>query len=248
MRYTKNNLANKIFCLGAENHALLIKAINLGLYKEAKILRENDQVLFDLLCKSLKFDFVAEVAFGRTLLVGEGNMSFSLSLAKKPAVDPRNLTVSVFETHNQLSNEAFLNTIKLKKLGSIVHYNVDSTKLSNKLEWKKFDNIIFQFPHTGSREPIEGRNPNYILVRDFLKSARSHLYPNRKILITTVNSSYYNGIFSFEEAAKKAGFYISSSHPFAPSSFAGYTHTMTNEDESGINEYRKFITHIFRPK
>lgn len=87
-------------------------------------------------------------------------------------------------------------------MGTTVLHGVDATKLSSSFGSWLFDNIVFQFPHTGSREVLEGRNPNFILVRDFLKSAGMQLARGGQVLVAAVDSPHYQGAFQFEEAAK----------------------------------------------
>ena len=88
----------------------------------------------------------------------------------------------------------------------------------------RFETIIFQFPHTGSREPIEGRNPNFILVRGFLMSVKSLLSASGKVVITAVDSPHYRGAL----AAKEAGFAAPLVYSFDPKAYLGYEHTMTH--------------------
>ncbi|NBX02457.1 MAG: DUF2431 domain-containing protein [Alphaproteobacteria bacterium] len=163
-----------------------------------------------------------------------------------PQINASQLVASTYEAKNNLSQEAAANAKELQSLGVIVLHSVNAAKLASALGSWKFDNIVFQFPHVGSREPVEGRNPNFILVRDFLKSAARQLQGNGKVLISAVDSPHYHGAFQFDEAAEAAGFKDPASYPFEPSEFPGYEHTMTNEDESAIDHHRKFRTWVFR--
>ena len=52
-------------------------------------------------------------------------------------------------------------------------------------------------------------------------------------------------VFQFEEAAKIAGYKKPEVYAFDPSTFNGYKHTMTHEDESAIDEYNSFSTWVF---
>lgn len=198
--------------------------------------------------KAKAFDFVAQIANGKTLLVGEGNLSFSLSLTRDARINPSRLTTTTFEYLSELPSEAKENAKQLRSLGTSVLFNVDATKLSSALGWTKFDNIVFQFPHAGSREPVEGHNPNFILIRDFLKSAFHQLMRGGKVLISTVDSPHYRGAFQFEDAASAAGFAPPESYPFDPSRFRGYHHTMTHQEGSALENHDKFVTWVFRPK
>ncbi len=233
--------------LTSSNRDLINRSFNLGLYEEIQVLKQIAQQLHYLLKSSLsKIDFVSEVSGGNTLLVGEGNLSFSLSLVEKASINPRYLTATVFEIEDEVSEYTLFNAKNLLELGTEVIFEVDATDLKTAFGYQKFDNIIFQFPNVGSREPVEGRNPNYILIRDFLKSAKSQLNEDGKVLIITVNSSYYNGVFHFEEAAHKAGFEQPEIYSFDLDDFPEYIHSMANENESAIEDYDSFCTYVFK--
>lgn len=246
--FTQNRSAHSQIAqqLSIKAQILISECLDYGLLEEAKELQRIDNQLICLLTKGSRFDFVGTIASGITLLVGEGNLSFTYSLTRKKRINPSNLIATTFESEKELSDEALLNKEELEELGVMVLGGVDATKLTSVFGNTRFDNILFQFPHSGSREPIEGRNPNFILVRDFLKSAKRHLNQNGVVLITTVDSPHYRGAFQFDEAAEKAGFGEPVVYRFAPSYFYGYTHTMTNEDESSIDDHKQFGTWVFR--
>ena len=69
--------------LGVENQKLISRAIDLQQFDIVYELEHYDRQLCNLYSQKTRFDFVAHVADGKSLLVGEGNMSFALSLAKK---------------------------------------------------------------------------------------------------------------------------------------------------------------------
>lgn len=192
------------------------------------------------------FDLVGAAARGRTLLIGEGNLSFSLSLARMSRITPSRLTATTFETERELTPEAQANARSLRALGATVLYGVDATDLGSAFGSMLFDAIVFQFPHVGSRDPVEGRNPNFILVRDFLRSTASQLGRGGSVLISAVDSPHYEGAFQFEDAAEDAGFMPPESHPFDPDTFPGYEHTMTHQDGSALENHNAFRTWVFR--
>jgi hypothetical protein len=113
---------------------------------------------------------------------------------------------------------------------------------------KKFSTIIFQFPHTGNRDPLYGHNPNFVLIRRFIKSAAYCLEEYGRIMITAVDNSHYRGAFKFEEAAKEAGYKQPEVFSFNLSNFPGYFHTNTNDDDSAVDNYHRFKTWIFTRK
>ena len=232
--------------LGLMNQCLIHQSLNLGLLYEAKQLQRLDDDLAWLLQKAAGFNFISAIADGKTLLVGEGNLSFALSIAKKKRINPAKLVASTYEAKSNLSEAAASNASHLRMLGTTVLHGVDATKLSHALGSWRFDNIAFQFPHVGSREPEEGRNPNFILIRDFLKSAYQQLKPGGQVLISAVDSPHYQGAFQFEEAGELAGFKPPVSYPFEPSDYPGYNHTMTNDNEGALNSHDEFRTWIFK--
>ena len=192
----------------------------------------------------MSFNFINTVANGTTLFVGEGNFSFCLSIARQLR-NPTNIIATTFENQNEFSELTKTNISKLQSLGVRVFYNSDATKVHNDFARCRFNNIIFQFPHTGSREPIDGRNPNFILLRDFLKSAKPLLLFGGKVIITVVDSPYYQGAFQFKEACRVAGYRNVTGYNFNLLHFANYIHTMTNEDESAISKNDKLMTVVF---
>ncbi|KAL5548723.1 hypothetical protein UlMin_003954 [Ulmus minor] len=116
------------------------------------------------------------------LLVGEGNFSFSLSLARSfgsasnifaTSLDPYDAVIIKY-------SEAKSNLEKLKELGASLSHGVDATNMENHrdLRMRKFDRVIFNFPHAGFHAKED--NPNMImmhrgLVYGFLRNAKSML-------------------------------------------------------------------------
>lgn len=232
--------------LALQNQLLISKCVDLGRFDIIKDLKKIEQELSWALKRSSKsFDFISAVAKGKTLFVGEGNLSFALSIAKKLQVSSQNMIATVFESKRVISDITRDNAEELERLGINVIFSVDATKLSGIFGIRRFDNIIFQFPNVGSREPIRGRNPNFVLIRDFLKSSAGQLNHNGKVIISAVDNPHYNGAFGFDEAAEYAGFATPEVYPFDPNDFSGYVHTMTLEDESAIEDHNKFSTWVF---
>ncbi len=231
--------------MGVESQRLLSRTLDLGLVDKAKQIQWIDVQLIDLLHKT-SFDFVEVVARGRTLLVGEGNLSFTRSLANSPNVITNKLVASTFEKTDDLLEETIANATVLRGMGATVLHGVDATSLSKTLGSWLFDAIVFQFPHAGSREAVGNHNPNFILVREFLQSAAAQLYSGGQVLISAVDTPHYRGAFQFEEAAVEAGFNPPEIYPFDPSAFVGYEHTMTHQTGSALDQHDAFSTWVFR--
>ena len=194
------------------------------------------------------FDLVSEIASGRCLLLGEGNLSFARSLLNFQKISPSKLVATTFERPNSLSDRARMNAKYLYYNGAVVLHGVNARKLDATLKRRRFSIIIFQLPHTGRRRPVEGKNPNYVLVRDFLNSAKHHLFRSGVVCISAVDNLHYQGAFQFEKAAAFAGYYPPSIYKFEPKRFKGYVHTMTNETGSALGRHSDFKTWVFRPK
>jgi 25S rRNA (uracil2634-N3)-methyltransferase len=233
--------------LGLKTQQLISRSLDLGILHEIPQLKQIDTELVWLFKQvTAAFDFVSTIAKGRTLLVGEGNLSFALSLAGMELINPRQLTATTYETTNELSEAAQENANTLRYAGARVLHGIDATKLPATFGRERFDTIVFQFPNVASREPVEGHNPNFILVRDFLISAAAQLASGGQVLISAVDSPHYRGAFQFEEAAALAGFQEPLSYPFDPAAFSGYEHIMTHEDGSALDNHDAFATWLFR--
>ncbi len=145
------------------------KQIEQGYYSKAQELKALDRELCILYKSITKYDFLSKITAGNTLLVGEGNLSFTISLVKKLQLLP-SLITSAYENYSELSEYGKFNAQLLKQAGIKVLYGLDSAKLHKNFYSNAFDTIIFQFPHSGSREGINGVNANYVLVRNFIIS------------------------------------------------------------------------------
>lgn len=156
---------------------LNLKQIEQGYYSKVKELRALGHELYILYKSITKYDFISKIKEGNTLLVGEGNLSFTNSV---------------------------------------------------------------------SREGINGVNANYVLVRNFIISASHILKRNRVVLITAVDSDFYNNMFRFDELAEELRINLPTKYKFDPKDYPEYEHTMTHQEESGIDDYSKFATYEFR--
>jgi len=183
---------------------------------------------------------------GKTLLIGEGNFTFANSIIMMLELGISNLTATALEAENKLDEETKAAIEEIQQTGGAVILGVDAAKLSDSLSGQRFDTIIFQFPHVGSRDPKYGQNPNFILMRKFLKSAKYHLRPSGRVMISTVDSTHYLGAFRFEDAAEQAGYLPPKTYPFDPKRFKGYFHTNTHDEDSALEDHKKFITWVFR--
>ncbi|KAL8469617.1 hypothetical protein ACS0TY_032463 [Phlomoides rotata] len=124
------------------------------------------------------------------LLVGEGDFSFSLSLAMAFG-SATNIIATTLDSYDALISkykDARENVDMLITLGASLWYGVDATQMKNHpdLWWKKFDRIVYNFPHAGFHGKED--DPSLItmhrnLVRGFLQNASSMLQLDGEIHI-----------------------------------------------------------------
>ena len=133
--------------------------------------------------------------------------------------------------------------ITLLREKSAVLFEVDATELHShpRLTKKKFDVIIFTFPHTGVSNfacGYSGPNPvsiesNKQLIRNFLKSAQHIIAHDGEIQITLKTSAPYNkwtfpDFVEYEIEPK-------SNHGFNAQLFPGYVHQSTKGHLNCVN-------------
>jgi 25S rRNA (uracil2634-N3)-methyltransferase len=179
--------------------------------------------------------------------VGEGNLSFALCIAEKlDKLSRRAIRATTFELSDEWSETTKSNARKLAGLGCKVMDGVDAQKIDIQFGADIFDLVIFQFPNVGSRQPKYGRNPNHILLRRFLKSAANATKAGGQICVTTINSPYYDGSFSVDEAAQWAGLPKPVAHRFNTKRFPDYDHVNTRDQaNSAISSCDNFVTFVF---
>jgi len=150
----------------------------------------------------------------------------------------------LYEEEDDLGDTAYDNAAKLLKLGTQVKTGVDASCLSKTIGQRRFRTIIFQFPNVASREVLYAQNPNHVLVTRFLKSSRAHLKSGGLVVISTVDSPFYEGAFKMDDAAKKTGFATPDIYTFNPKDYPAYSHQNTADEESAINEHTAFATFV----
>jgi hypothetical protein len=171
---------------------------------------------------------------GKTLLVGEGNLTFTEANVKLGRNFPGNVTATVYQKKDQVRDpEAMARAGKLQEQGVTVEYGVDATQLPHGAEDPKYDSIIWMFPHPGGSRQDAARAGAALLVA-FFASAAKVLAPGGKISVTLRNQ-WYISRWRPVQAAEAAGLHLVGSDPlpFSQTDYPGYTHETT---ESGANE------------
>lgn len=64
--------------------------------------------------------FISQTQRGNTLFVGEGNLSFALSIAKTPGITTSDLVTTTYEKTSDFSEEAQQNSEILKQSGASI--------------------------------------------------------------------------------------------------------------------------------
>ncbi|KAL2475961.1 protein of unknown function (DUF2431) [Abeliophyllum distichum] len=167
-------------------------------------------------------------SYHRILLVGEGDFSFSASLAVA-------FGFAFFMIATSLDSRDFLkknykhamsNIEKLRSRGCIVMHEIDATKIANHhfLGGKTFDRVIFNFPFAGffnelSRDAQLKKHRR--LVRRFLKNAKEMVSENGEIHISHKTNKFHIE-WNLESVASSHGLKLIEAVKFNQYDYPGY--------------------------
>ncbi|KAJ6800510.1 heavy metal-associated isoprenylated plant protein 41-like [Iris pallida] len=162
------------------------------------------------------------------LLVGEGDFSFSLSLANAFASASSMVSTSLdsYDTVLEKYSKAKSNLESLKKLGATVLHEVDATKMKfhADLKMQKFDRVVFNFPHAG----FKGKEDNMRLinlhrqvVNGFFKNAVHMLRPYAEVHISHKMGDPFHK-WNLEELASKNSLVLIERTCFKIEEYPGY--------------------------
>lgn len=165
----------------------------------------------------------------RILLVGEGDFSFSLCLAREFGF-AHNMVATCLDTQETIANKysnAVDNVRELEERGCLVFYGVDAMQMSQHffLRTHKFDRVIYNFPHVGFifRENSYCQiQLNKELVKGFLRNAKLLLKEeNGEIHVTHKEGDPYNK-WELVKKAEKIGLTLQEVVPFCKLDYPGY--------------------------
>ncbi|PKU79346.1 uncharacterized protein At4g26485-like [Dendrobium catenatum] len=166
----------------------------------------------------------------RILLVGEGDFSFSACLAKTFG-SAKNMIATSYDNLGKLLEKhwsARIHLDELKRLGcTLLHeINVKDMHEDDFLKAKRFDRIIFNFPHSGHEIGLHERDEELILrhrelLRDFFSSARCLLSKNGEIHVSHRDDEPYTQ-WRIRSSANKRGLILKEMVEFQKEDYPGY--------------------------
>ena len=178
-----------------------------------------------------------------TLVVGDGDFSFSLGLCAHRG-GGEDLLITSYDSAEELRS-------KYPHVGEVLHalrkykgvrkqHGVDATRLQASLPGDaRYDRIVFLFPHSGQQRV----HVNRALLRDFLYNAKSFLEYGGQIHLTLKTRPPYNN-WQVEKQAELAGLTLAGERPFDPKLFPGYQH-QTTDPQAKHFDVKSSRTYIF---
>ncbi|KAL5075917.1 hypothetical protein RYX36_014901 [Vicia faba] len=162
------------------------------------------------------------------LLVGDGDFSFSLSLAKAFA-SASNIVASSLDTYDEVIKKyknAKSNLEELQKLGACLLHGVDATrmKLRPDLKMRRFDRIIFNFPHAGfygKEDNLKMIKMHMNLVSGFFKNASHMLRENGEVHVNHKTTPPFNK-WNIEKLAEQSFLIMIECADFKQEDYPGY--------------------------
>ncbi|XP_058782176.1 heavy metal-associated isoprenylated plant protein 41-like [Vicia villosa] len=162
------------------------------------------------------------------LLVGDGDFSFSLSLAKAFG-SADNIVATSLDTNDEVIKKyknAKSNLEALQKLGACLLDGVDATamKFHPDLKMRRFDRIIFNFPHAGfygKEDNLKMIKMHRNLVSGFFKNASHMLRENGEVHVNHKTTPPFD-TWKIEELAEQSFLIMSECADFKQEDYPGY--------------------------
>ncbi|XP_022717875.1 uncharacterized protein At4g26485-like [Durio zibethinus] len=167
-------------------------------------------------------------SFHKILLVGEGDFSFSASLAKAFG-SATNMVATSLDSRGFLFRnykKAMSNIHELRTRGCRILHGVDATEMANhySLGGIKFDRVIYNFPHAGfySDEPGESQKRRHqLLISLFFKNAKVMIDESGEIHVTHKSNAFFLG-WNLRGLASAVGLRLIEEVPFNFTDYPGY--------------------------
>ncbi|WJX27378.1 25S rRNA (uracil(2634)-N(3))-methyltransferase [Trifolium repens] len=165
----------------------------------------------------------------KILFVGEGDFSFSLSLAKAFG-SAHNLVATSLDSQEKIEKKysnGISNARELEERGCIVLYDVDVKVMSQHffLKTQRFDRIVYNFPHVGFLYPENSYcqiQLNKKLLKGFMANAKALVKKDGgEIHVTHKEGDPYNK-WDLVRKAEKRGLFLHQTVPFFKDDYPGY--------------------------
>ncbi|KAF3777109.1 Uncharacterized protein EJ110_NYTH46180 [Nymphaea thermarum] len=178
------------------------------------------------------------------LLVGEGDFSFSLSLASAFG-SATGMVATSLDSKDWLAYKycsATSNVERLRQLGCRVLHGIDATTMSKNrsLRTNKCDRIVYNFPHAGFICPETSAFQIELhkhLLMGFFENARELLSHGHGEVHVTHKQGYPYSKWELEKIAEKNGFVLVQASRFRLSHYPGYV----NKRGAGSHPDRTFF-------
>ena len=195
----------------------------------------------------------------RTLLVGEGNLSFAACISEAIGFPPGTLYATCYEPKETVLNmhadvASFIETLERRKVE--IRFCVDATALATVLEqqkWEPFHHIHFNFPHVGEAKIQKNRH----LLANFFRSAKEALLPGGLVSVALCKGQggtpADTGVrtpgnhWAVVTQAAQGQFILRDILPYPTMALAGYSSTGRRAKASAFNT-KEALVHVFVPE
>ncbi|KNC81315.1 hypothetical protein, variant [Sphaeroforma arctica JP610] len=186
----------------------------------------------------------------KILVVGDGDFGFSAGLVSHCKGKGSNIVATSYDKAKELTEKygerATRHIQAIESKGGAVAHGVDATELKQtlpkKLSQKKFDCVVFNFPHTGKQRVHLNRK----LLLDFFISAKQMVQPGGEIRCTLKNKPPYSGWEIRKQADVAGNLGPAVEKRFDFSLFKGYRHMTTEPDAKKFDAFEKHcVTYCF---
>lgn len=133
----------------------------------------------------------------KVLVVGDGDLSFSLSLCEHGRC--QQVLATTWDNSTRLFksfNNSKDNVENIIKNGGLVDYGIDATKLPQYYDKNSFDIVVWNFPHVPGKANIRR---NRLLLNDFFLSAKEVIHDDGKIMVSLVGGQSGTNASNTEE-------------------------------------------------
>lgn len=186
------------------------------------------------------------------LLVGEGDFSFSAFLIQHTRAHI--VATTLLSPSHILTERTTKNISLIKKLGGVVHTDVDATCLISHHEVKRnvYKAVIFNFPHIPSKMKISA---NRDLLRNFFMSAKNVIAAKGEVYVTLCKGQggtmadvchrKWENTWQITSMAAFSDFVLDRVEPFHIDDYPGYTCSGYRGREKSFH-VEGALTHVFK--